>query len=1122
MTTTDSGGFRFVSHQRRGLVALPGVAAAGTVDVSTVLLDGSTTTPVTLVLSKLGDVLGLDTTLVARQYPRPGATDVDTEFFPLVEFSTPETAWLLPTPDGPHGPIPWLCLVVVEDREGVSVTGSGLGKPDVLHIGGAAKASEELPDLAGCALWAHAYAATSVHTVDTADPTENPGGPGLSGCRLLAPRHLKPQTSYLACLVPTFAASALAGLGRSDQEIAAALAAPQPNYAWTASSTSVDLPTYLHWTFSCGDGGDFESLARALKEVPVGPTFGTRPLDLGLAGAAMPVTTTLATVFRGALTAPGIADQTAWPDPTLTDDGSADQHSVDTTLVAEIAAAAALTAAAASAAGGGGRPAVGPLLYARAAAARGDVNAADPATDWFDELNRDPRVRAVAGIATRVLRRDVEDVMARAWEQVGQVDEANAVLRRLQMSRAVTTSLHTRHLSGMSAGRLISAARPVLGRVALPAAVTGGVVTVDALSAVAASALPAGTTWRAMSAVLQPGTRLGDVAASAADGAEAASGSDAGGRYLATLVSGIGEPDILPDGTVGMAAPSTVFGSASTVLLTDPVRAAAAAAHIDVPVAGADPATLSAGLDRLVVSAGQLTSRAASGLAAETSAVVTSRALPPTVSFSQIGGVLVGEQTLRERSLTSSVAVAHLAVGQPATVLSTQTTAAVVASTQAAAAHPRLSAALITAAQQQHAALPVVTTPIGRVPISRLPITTTPIEKVPITTPITTPIESIPIQQVPIEKVPITPPASTIGLTTRTPIVVQLPAADPRLETMRTSYASAVDRFVRPGMATAAPTPGEFDLAAARTAVLTNLQPATTIHALATARVPAIAGFSRPDPVAPVMVGPVFTEAAYSALVAASHDAFVPGLDSIPEDSVTLVQTNPTFIAAYLAGLNSALGHELLWRGYPTDERGTYWHSFWGAEPDIGPLHQFHGSLPDNVTEGTQPLLVLILRGRLLRRYPDSDIYAVVASTAADVPDIDSSPITRPIFRDFVGPDITLVGFPLTYDQVVGTGGGAGYWFVIAEHPGQPRFGLTDQDPQSPHPPLPTWDELSWADLGPTAATATYVPLPAPPMTPAGTTRHWAGSAADMAAITYQPAVRVAIRAKSLLGSPTS
>jgi hypothetical protein len=166
---------------------------------------------------------------------------------------------------------------------------------------------------------------------------------------------------------------------------------------------------------------------------------------------------------------------------------------------------------------------------------------------------------------------------------------------------------------------------------------------------------------------------------------------------------------------------------------------------------------------------------------------------------------------------------------------------------------------------------------------------------------------------------------------------------------------------------------------------------------------------------------------------------------------------------------------------------------------------------------------VLVLRGRLLRRFPDSDIYAILGSADANLPELDDgTKIVRPLFRDFVDPDFTLVGFPLTYDAVVGTGGGEGYWFVIAEHPGQPRFGLTDPDPAVTHPPLPGWNELSWADLGPAGATAAYVPAAAPPMTPAGTSRAWGASAADMAAITYQPAVRVALRARDLLKAAAS
>ena len=125
MSGTDSGGFRFVSHQRRGLIALPGVAGSGTVTAAATLSDGSSTPPVTLALASVGDIQGLDTTLVTRRYPRPGATDAETEFFPLVEFDVPELPWLLPTPTGPHGPLPWLCLVAVEIRPGVSVTSAG-------------------------------------------------------------------------------------------------------------------------------------------------------------------------------------------------------------------------------------------------------------------------------------------------------------------------------------------------------------------------------------------------------------------------------------------------------------------------------------------------------------------------------------------------------------------------------------------------------------------------------------------------------------------------------------------------------------------------------------------------------------------------------------------------------------------------------------------------------------------------------------------------------------------------------------------------------------------------------------------------------------------------------------
>ena len=611
----QAGGFRFVSHQRRGLIALPGVAAAGTVSAAAVLSDGSTSTPVTLGLPNVGDVRGIDVSLVTRQYPAPNGTDAETEFFPLVEFAAPELPWLLPTPTVPQGPLPWLCLVAVQVRDGVSVTGQGHGLPDVLRIGGSAQPSAELPSPADSVLWAHAFTATAVTTTGNGDPTETGTPPAPAGCRLIAPRRLQPQTSYIACLVPTLAAAALAGLGHPDQEIAAALSAAQPNFAWSLSASSVELPAYLHWEFTCGDGGDFEILARQLQEVPVPPAFGARPLDLGLAGPGMPVTASTAAAFRGALIAPGAPDQAPWPNP-----ADEDLVSVDASLVREIAAVATLTAQAASGPPAG-RPAVGPVLYASAAAGRGDVAAQSPAQNWFDQLNRDSGIRSAAGLGSRVLRRNVEDVMARAWEQAGQVDEANAALRRLQASRSVSASIHQRHLAALPAGPLVSVARPLLARVALPPAVTGGAATPDALAAVAASALPAGSTWRGVTAALRPGTNLGNAAAratappptSAAAGAAAASPAgataatsdgDARGRIVSGLAAGIPEPSVVPDGTVSLAPPSQVLGPQVATLLTDGLRAAATAARLTAPAAGADQATVATGLDMLASAAG--------------------------------------------------------------------------------------------------------------------------------------------------------------------------------------------------------------------------------------------------------------------------------------------------------------------------------------------------------------------------------------------------------------------------------------------------------------------------------------------------------------------------------------
>ena len=97
-----------------------------------------------------------------------------------------------------------------------------------------------------------------------------------------------------------------------------------------------------------------------------------------------------------------------------------------------------------------------------------------------------------------------------------------------------------------------------------------------------------------------------------------------------------------------------------------------------------------------------------------------------------------------------------------------------------------------------------------------------------------------------------------------------------------------------------------------------------------------------------------------------------------------LVRTNQAAIEAYLVGLNHEMSRELLWRGYPTDQRGSYFRRFFdAADDDITAVHTWaptsalgdHGARPATVEEP----LVLLVRGELLRRYPTAVIYAMKA-----------------------------------------------------------------------------------------------------------------------------------------------
>ena len=62
-----------------------------------------------------------------------------------------------------------------------------------------------------------------------------------------------------------------------------------------------------------------------------------------------------------------------------------------------------------------------------------------------------------------------------------------------------------------------------------------------------------------------------------------------------------------------------------------------------------------------------------------------------------------------------------------------------------------------------------------------------------------------------------------------------------------------------------------------------------------------------------------------------SQDLLVPGLTIIPENSISLLKTNPRFIKSFMIGVNHEFASELRWREFPTNMVGSYFRKFWDS-----------------------------------------------------------------------------------------------------------------------------------------------------------------------------------------------
>jgi hypothetical protein len=410
----------------------------------------------------------------------------------------------------------------------------------------------------------------------------------------------------------------------------------------------------------------------------------------------------------------------------------------------------------------------------------------------------------------------------------------------------------------------------------------------------------------------------------------------------------------------------------------------------------------------------------------------------------------------------------------------------------------------------------------------------------------------------------------------------------------------------------------------------------------------------------------------YEPLRDISHELLLPGVERIRQNTIGLLKTNRRFMESYMCGLNHEFAGELLWRGYPTDQRGSYFRQFWDvseyvprqyelnellqkwldgrqitdvpaaekvrilrrhldtisdqllsrwlAEAGVAtldelPEDQKHlierlqdeqveavSDIPEEetnelvaelvkqerleeklkditalVTWGDNPLgnhqnrpgenLVLVIRGDLLKRYPNALVYAIDAvpvdcvngesvpglpeylkcytqdDEGNPVVDDEGNPVVDevavsdtlanirrifPLFRATLPPDLTFFGFPFSEEEAIGNGTNRGKFFVLEERVTEPRFGLdvptTAQSQTDDNGSLASWDDLSWShfELGQEDDVGKYLdeaPASAPIFSFTHDGKSWkeSTSSATRASITLQKPVRIALHARQLI-----
>jgi hypothetical protein len=315
-------------------------------------------------------------------------------------------------------------------------------------------------------------------------------------------------------------------------------------------------------------------------------------------------------------------------------------------------------------------------------------------------------------------------------------------------------------------------------------------------------------------------------------------------------------------------------------------------------------------------------------------------------------------------------------------------------------------------------------------------------------------------------------------------VLAALPAAG--LATVVAAVDAFAPSLVVPGERLTPPPVAAVDPEAVRGVVLSGLEPTAQFDRMLEWIVvldPDQPRARRRDPSHPVMAAPRLPDPVVDRLRELDPGWVLGGVQKLPPNSISLMRSNPQFVEAVLAGANHEFARELVWRGYPTDSMGTSLARFWptprqadGTLPDdVRPMAEWGDRLgrnwADGPVEGQGEVTIVVVRGDLLRRYPETVVSAVLGRRTEHGEEVGFEPAPgvepiRELFRGALPPDVTYVGLAVDPDDLRRTVDGQEWFLALTQPVEGPRFGLDDELRGTTGQRSDTdLDDLSWQQM---------------------------------------------------------